>query len=359
VKTKVVIFSPALNAVSGVSTHVNMLFGSSLAQRYELVHFQVGREGRAEGKLQRLSRFVFSPFQLAVFLVRHRPRIVHINTSMNYKAFWRDMTYLIVARLLGCRVVNQFHSGSGPQKCFNNPLLAWSMKRFLLWSHVVVVLSAETLREHRGFDARIQVELVPNAIDTTGLLGVAHNVNLDGTLRLIFVGRLVHTKGLFEAIEAAKLLKAEGVRFSLRIAGSGPDEATLRGFIVKHGLEQEVELLGPIFQDAKNRLWLDSDVLVFPTYFEGLPYSLLEAMAAGCVPVICPVGGIPDVMRDGEHGLFVPVKDAGAVATAIRRLAEDRDELERMSQAGRRRIAEQYTVDRLAARFGEIYERVS
>ena len=123
-------------------------------------------------------------------------------------------------------------------------------------------------------------------------------------------------------------------------------------------MEQEVELLGPVFQEAKNRLWLNSDVFVFPTYLEGMPYSLLEAMAAGCVPVTCPVGGIPDVMRDGEHGLFVPVQDAGAVAAAIRRLAEDRDELLRMSLAGRRRIAEQYTVDRLVTRFREIYERV-
>ena len=112
------------------------------------------------------------------------------------------------------------------------------------------------------------------------------------------------------------------------------------------------------YQEAKNRLWLNSDVFVFPTYLEGMPYSLLEAMAAGCVPVTCPVGGIPDVMRDGEHGLFVPVQDAGAVAAAIRRLAEDRDELLRMSLAGRRRIAEQYTVDRLVTRFREIYERV-
>jgi glycosyltransferase involved in cell wall biosynthesis len=169
----------------------------------------------------------------------------------------------------------------------------------------------------------------------------------------------VHTKGLFEAIEAAALLKAEGVRFRFRIAGSGQDEAALRKLATEHGLDEEIEWLGPVFEEAKKRLWLESDVLVFPTYFEGLPYSLLEAMAAGCVPVICPVGGIPDVMQDGEHGLFVPIGDAAAVAAAIRRLAENRDELLRMSQAGPRRITEQYTVDRIAARFGEIYERVA
>ncbi len=358
-KTKVVVFSPALDAVGGVSTHVNMLLGSSLAQRFELIHFQVGREGRAENKLQRLLRFAISPFQLVAFLVRHRPDVVHINTSMDAKGVWRDLVYLIVARVHGCRIINQFHSGYGPRCQFKAPLALWVLRRFLLWSHVVVVLSNEALRKHRAFDSRIEVDFVPNAIDVTGFVDKARDMSRDGPLRLVFVGRLVYTKGLYEAIDALALVKKGGVHFSFRIAGNGPDEAGLRARIAELGLEQEVKLLGPVFQDAKNNLWLDSDVFVFPTYFEGLPYSLLEAMAAGCVPVTCSVGGIPDVMSDGEHGLFVPLRDAQAVAVAICRLSDNRDELRCMSQAGRRRIADQYTVDHLAARFGEIYARVS
>ena len=357
-KTKILMLSPALNAVSGVSTHVNMLLGSSLAQSYHLMHFQVGREGRDESRLQRIARFALSPLELASFLISHRPHILHINTSMDRKAFWRDFCYLVVARALGCRVITQFHSGFGPQKAFKNPLIAWAFRRFLLWSHVIVVISDQAFREHKKFDPRIQVDHVPNAIEATGLLDIPHAPPLGHFLRLVFVGRLVHTKGLFEAIDALAMVRAAGVHFTFKIAGSGPDEAELISLIAKHQLQREVKLLGPVFHEEKKRLWLDSDVFVFPTYFEGLPYSLLEAMAAGCVPVTCSVGGIPDVMTDGEHGLFVPVRDAGAIKTAICRLATDASELQRMSLAGRRRIAEQYTIDRVAARFHEIYQRM-
>jgi len=111
-----------------------------------------------------------------------------------------------------------------------------------------------------------------------------------------------------------------------------------------------------VFAVEKSRLWLDSDLFVFPTmHKEGLPYALLEAMAAGCVPVATPVAAIRDVMRNGEHGVFVPVKNAGALANAVAALDDDRESLIRMGEAARRRVREQYTVARLADDFRKLY----
>jgi len=360
-KLRVVVFSPALNAVSGVSTHVNMLFNSRLTQKFELLHFQVGREGRSEGRLQRLLRFAFSPLQLAALIVRHRPRIAHINTSMDSKAFWRDLSYLIVARLLGCRVVNQIHSGSAPQSLFTNPLLTLVLKGFLLASHVVVVLSSEATRSYEAFDPRIALRLAPNAIDATKLMEVGPKQRSDDPqLKLVYVGRIMRSKGLLDALEALKLLKDEKLQFCFQVAGSGPDEGAASTLIESLGLTKEVTMLGPVFGDAKNKLWLDSDIQLFPTYHnEGLPYSILESLAAGCVPITCAVAAIPDVMQDGIHGLFVPAHDPPAIAAAIRRLAANREELNRMSHAGRQRISDEYTVDHLATRFGDIYTMAS
>ncbi len=357
----ILLLSPALNAVSGVSTHVNMLAGSSLTTHFLLRHFQVGSEGRAERWFQRLARFILSPFQLAVAIFKIRPKIVHINTSMDRKAFWRDLAYLIVAKLLGRKVVTQFHSGSAPADLFSNPALLFLMQRFMLASDVVTVLSGEALHTYKAFDIRISVELVPNAIDTTGLLYVARcKSETAQPLRLVYVGRIIRSKGLLDALEALGQLKNEGLQFKLKIAGSGTDEALMREAVLRLDLVSEVTFLGPVFGDAKNKLWLESDLQVFPTHHnEGLPYSILESMAGGCVPITCRVAAIPDVMKDGVHGLFVPAHNPTALAQAIRRLNDDRQELQRMSLAGRERIKEQYTVDRLADRFGEIYKRLS
>jgi len=169
-RRKVAVFGPSLEAVSGVSTHVRMLFASDLARDYELLHFQVGSEGRRENALQKAVRFTFSPFQLAFFLLRTGAEAVHMNVSLDPKSYWRDLAYSIVARLLGRRVVNQIHGGAMPQDFFQgNAFLTWLLRRFLVSSDVVTVLSSAELAAYRAFDSRIKVHLIPNTIDPAGL----------------------------------------------------------------------------------------------------------------------------------------------------------------------------------------------
>jgi glycosyltransferase involved in cell wall biosynthesis len=351
------VLSPALHAVSGVSTHVRILFASELAQDYELLHFQVGSEGRRETALQKWMRFTFSPVHLALLLRRTGAAVVHLNISLEPKAYWRDLVYSIVARLLGRRVVIQVHGGAMPRDFFRgHAFLTWILRRFLVSSDAVSVLSSAELAAYRKFDPRIKVHLVPNAIDPSGLDGRTRSCNADRPLRLVYVGRLVRTKGLFEVVEAMTELKRSKRDVSLCIAGEGPDQAALMAAVQKAGLGDCIRFLGSVFDAEKWRLWLDSDVFVFPTYHrEGLPYSLLEAMAAGCVPVTTPVAAIPDVMKNRQHGLFVPANDALALATAVAALDDDRAGLFRMAEAARRRALEHYTVARLADDFRRLY----
>ncbi len=356
---KIALFSPSLQAVSGVSTHVRMLFASDLARDFELYHFQVGSEGRREGALQRLLRYAFSPLQLALFLLRTRTDVVHMNTSLEPKAYWRDLAYLAVSKLLGRQVVNQIHGGAMPEDFFaGNLLLTGLLRRFFLWSNVVTVLSNMELAAYQAFDRRINVHLVPNAIEPAGLVDQERRYNTDRALRLVYVGRLVRAKGLFEVIEALAQMKRAGREFHLSIAGGGSDRDELVAATEKAGLVDRVTFLGSVFDANKHRLWLASDLFVFPTHAEGLPYSLLEAMAAGCVPITTPVAAIPDVMRDGEHGLFVAPKDAQALASAVAALDDDRERMVRMAEAARRRVAEYYTVRRLADDVRRLYQSV-
>ena len=354
---KIVLCGPSLDALSGVSTHVRMLFNSDLARDYHLLHFQVGSEGRRENALQKLLRFTLSPLQLALFLLRTGAEVVHINTSLEPKSYFRDLVYLIVARLLGRHVVNQIHGGAMPQNFFRgNAFLTWLLRRFLVASDVVAVLSRAELTAYRAFGARIRVHLVPNAVDPAGLTDQRRAYNINRPLKLVYVGRLVRTKGLFEVIEALMELKRAGREIELSIAGAGPDQGELMAASESAGLNDRVQFLGSVVGDKKRRLWLDSDLFVFPTYHrEGLPYSLLEAMAAGCVPIASRVAAIPDVMQEREHGLFVPVKNAGALANAVAALDDDRASLIRMAEAARRRVVERYTVMRLADDFRKLY----
>lgn len=346
----VLLLGPSREAISGVTTHLNALFGSRLAALFDLQHFQVGAEGRSEGPLGKLGRFAASPFALAAAIVRCDAELVHINTSLNAKAYWRDLVYLLVAKLCGARVVYQVHGGS--LKTFGDRFVRWTARL----PDVVVVLSRAERDAFRAAAPAQLVEALPNGIDCQPYQRYNRAApDRETPLRLIYVGRLVPRKGLLESIEALRLARGRGVAARLVLAGSGPEEPRLRQYVREAGLTREVSFVGPANGDHKARLLSQADVLLLPSYSEGLPYALLEAMAAGVVPVVTPVGAIPDVVTDGEHGLLVEPRDAQAIADAVAKLAKDRVSVARMSAACRKRIAADYSVERVAKDFSELY----
>src|SRR5260221_2468935 len=211
-------------------------------------------------------RLILSPLRLAVFLLRTGSDAVHLNTSLDAKAYWRDLVYSIVARLLGRRVVNQIHGGAMPQDFFRgNAFLIWLLRRFLVSSDVVTVLSSAELVAYRAFDSRINVHLIPNAIDPVGLADQMRRYNTDGPLKLVYVGRLVRSKGLFELIDALAELKRAGRQFKLSIAGGGPDQSELTAALERAGLADRVRVLGSLFAEGKCRPLLESELVVLPT----------------------------------------------------------------------------------------------
>ena len=126
-----------------------------------------------------------------------------------------------------------------------------------------------------------------------------------------------------------------------------------------HQFLKEIRFFVTSFGGAKTRLWLESDVFLFPTYHaEGLPYAVLEAMAAGCVAVASPVAAIADVVENGVNGLFVASQDAVALASAVRSLNNDRQRLRQLGVAGRARITAHYTLPRLAGDIERIYRLI-
>lgn len=145
-RPRVVLLGPARTAVGGVSTHLNQLLGSSLAATAELMHFQVGSEGRSESSIQNLLCLVVSPMAFLGFVISRRPDIVHLNTSLEPKSFWRDTAYLMVARLLRSKLVFQVHGGALPEQFFSGrPLLTRLLKRVIRASDVIVLLAQAEL----------------------------------------------------------------------------------------------------------------------------------------------------------------------------------------------------------------------
>jgi glycosyltransferase involved in cell wall biosynthesis len=350
---------PRRAALSGVSTHVDLLLASELALAFSLIHFEVGREGRDEGRLARAARLLASPFRLAYQVLAHRAGIVHVNTALTVRAYWRDLGYILVARLCGARVLYQVHGGPAPQAfCGEGRLAAAFVRATLGLADAIVVLSSSEREAFCRFGVAAPVLALPNAIDCSAYNAlVRERAAPERPLRVLYLGRLVREKGLYELIEGVRLARARGAAAELILAGDGPEAAAL-GEAAGAGAFGPVGFVGPVRGPDKMALLSWADVLALPSYSEGLPYALLEGMAAGVPAIATRVGAIPEVVADGVNGLLLEPHSPQAIAAAIRTLGDDRAALARMGEASRATIAARYSIRRLAGEMRALYASI-
>ena len=355
------LLGPALDAVSGVSSHLNMLLESTLSGNFELRHFQVGSEGRSESPWTRWSRLLTDPWRLVRQVRDDNIDVVHINSSLNARAYWRDILFVMAARLCRTRVLFQVHGGALPQRFFrgNAVLNAWLRLSLRLPDHVVVLGNDEADAWHRFLPGQ-SISTIPNAIDCQPYQSLdVREASAGRPLRLVYLGRLADGKGLCELLHGLAAPSLRNNRPRLRVAGSGPERRHLQDLVRDLGLQSHVEFVGAVFGDAKRRLLADSDVFVLPSYSEGLPYALLEAMAAGTAVITTPVGAIPDTVECGVHGLYIPPRDSMAIADALRELQQSPERLQAMREACRARAMGHYDIKRLEDDFRELYRSMT
>ena len=207
--------------------------------------------------------------------------------------------------------------------------------------HATVAVSPRILddlaRRHRFPVDRLHA--IPNALN--GCRGsVSRKPRRDGRLRILSLGRVEETaKGVFWLPRILGLL--QDLPVSLTIAGTGPDQDELRRRLQRFGVR--VSFLGDVPPVGVSEVMAGHDVLLMPSRFEGFGFTLLEAMATGCVPIASHLRGVTDfVVSHGRTGLLFPVGDIRGAAAQVRRLAEDRDLLERLSAAGAAAVAARF-----------------
>lgn len=162
-----------------------------------------------------------------------------------------------------------------------------------------------------------------------------------GPLRVLCVGRLVPDKGQRLLLDAVSSLRARGLDVRLTLVGDGVDRAMLEQRAEELGLADDVNFTGSVGQDQILALYAEADVFCLPSFAEGIPVVLMEAMATGLPVVTTEITGIPELVEDGASGILVPPGRADAIAAALERLA-DRATRERMGLHGRLRVEEEF-----------------
>ncbi len=170
-----------------------------------------------------------------------------------------------------------------------------------------------------------------------------------GTLpefRMLCVGRLVPQKGQHILLDAMARLASMGRQAHLTLVGDGPHRASLERLVHEQGLANRVTFTGPQNRNRVRGYLAESDLFVLPSFAEGIPVALMEAMAMEVPCISTYVAGIPELIRSGCDGELVPASDADALAAAIARLMEDDSLRREMGRSSRRRIGEKYNLEK-------------
>lgn len=174
------------------------------------------------------------------------------------------------------------------------------------------------------------------------------------TLEILTVGRLANVKAQPLLIDAIAVLHAEGWPVRLRIVGDGPNRQLLAEQIRALGLDKVVELLGPLPSKEVTKLYATSDIFALPSFAEGVPVALMEAMAMERPCLATRLMGIPELIEDGVSGILVKPADVADTARGLRLLIADTSLRERIGVEGRRRVAQKYDLNQNVALLADV-----
>ena len=309
-------------------------------------------------------RDLMATIKLARLIRRDRPDILHTHTA-------KAGTVGRAAALLAGRkappiVVHTFHGHV--LRGYFGPLSSWFfrlLERWLAKSTTALIAVSPQVRDdlvalgvapparvvviRLGIELRERVAGEQNGrVDSRRYLGIEADRFAVG-----WIGRMTAVKRTDDVLVAFKRLRDEGVDAVLCMVGDGPDRAQLEQRAHDLGIVRETLFVG--YQEDVAPFYAAFDALVLPSSNEGTPVSAIEALAAGRPVVATRVGGVPDVVVEGEDGFLVEPGATDDLADRLVRLARDPELRERMGQAGRERVLPRYAVDRLVDDVDRLY----
>ncbi len=354
---RVVMSGPLPPAIGGMASVIGALGQSDLARQTQLALFDTGkktREGRSlwEGVQARLQLMR----DWRRLLHTHQADIAHIHTCSGL-TFFLDGLLAWLARRQGCRVILHVHGGLFDQFLDGlNPLMRVMARHIARRADLVIALSEDWRQRLTQRLPGSRLAVLPNGVGEPVGDAARHPLT---PFNFVFLGLLSTLKGIPVLLEAVS--RAQG-RWRVQLAGNEGEPGfvdRLRADIAARGLNERIQLLGPVVGEAKDLLLLQADGFVLPSLAEGLPMSLLEAMAARLPVVVTTVGAMPEVIQHGREGLLVPPNDATALAAALDHLAQlPRDQTAAMGRAAHDKYLAAYSVDAMVRQLIALYRRL-
>lgn len=289
--------------------------------------------------------------------------LIQTNTSLEAYSVIRDGIYLFLARKKGIKIIVFYH---GWNLKFERKIGKFYLNIFrsIFFKADTCIVLANQFKEKLiewGYTKKIYVE--STIVDENSIKGISEKFlkkkynQVSDKINLLFLARVEVEKGIYETIEAFRIITADFPRMRLTIAGDGLELENVKKYVSLHKIEA-ISFLGHITGDEKTRAFMEAHLYILPSYTEGMPTSIVEAMAFGLPVISRPVGGICDLIINGQNGFIAESKDPADIAELIRKILKDRDLMTFLSLNNYRIAKERLTVGNSVIRLEKIYTEV-
>lgn len=322
---KVLIIHKPLNESGGIGS----LF-ASLKKHFPpgIVHFEIGSREN-ENILTMLYRFTRDNINYLINVRKIKPDIVHINLSFNFKSVIRDGIFLLLSRSQSKKIIVYIH---GWNESFEAKLTGYKKKIFLKVfgmcdQFIVLDRKREMTLIDWGFKQPIKIQVTAVDNDLLNQLDIHTTIKRRlsfPTLKILFLSRIIKEKGVYETLDSYSLLRShEQLPVELIFAGDGPELLKCKEYVKRYNIP-DVTFTGYIRGEKKRECLTDAFVYIFPSYAEGMPISVLEAMAFGLPVVTRCVGGLNDFFENGKHGYITDSYSPKQFAQSLKKLTDDK-----------------------------------
>ncbi|RMG26304.1 MAG: glycosyltransferase family 1 protein [Armatimonadetes bacterium] len=366
-RPRLLVVGPLPPPPGGGETVTKVLIESSLKEKYELRHFdtsrRVSKETMGHWTLAnaRWALRYYSQFRRVVR--EFRPDIVHLPIASNKPATIRDALFSATAARYGAKIVMHNHSGHFAERWEKaGKLWRGFVRKHLSRASAMVCLTPFWKEFFDGLHIGFLTEVIYNPVNPE-LVSLLERIprERDDEVRVLYVGAICEPKGVPELIRVADRIADKFPNVSFTLVGGPQYPGHYERIMAVHEAlsnRERIRFVGPQFGEDLARAYRSADLFVLPSHHEGLPMVILEAMAAGLPVVATRVGGIPDVIREGQNGHLVEPRDEGALESALEKLIQSADERQRIGERNQSEAIEKYSAEAFAAACDRLYQRV-
>jgi len=309
---RILLIVPRLLKCGGVANYYNAILPYLRnSKKFKIDVLEVGSYNYQFNILDAIRYFFYDQYRFFKIIHKENYDIIHINPSLDVKNFIRDSLFVGLAKHKEILVITFFRGWVKSFERFVDNHFRKVFGHIYGLSEILIVLSAEEKDKLRqwGIQKPTYIETTVVSDDLVEQFDINRKIELLKNVevyKILFISRVEKTKGVFELIEAIKLLLHKGYKVSLTIAGEGRSLQEIKRIVkADDKLNRCVEIIGFISGKDKAKALLSHHIFCLPSYSEGFPNALLEAMASGLMPVVSSVGGIKDFLKDKDTAFLI------------------------------------------------------